>query len=171
MIWKKPALGLDPRVQAGFPKRSRSNKSIERDDDSKESHPAPGEFGFGKRHPDRRRQIKAVSMTLIGRRILRCGRPLILRRPMHRMLGKMTAGQASGGRPQPSVVAGIVSGNTADDGSFDAPFRVRGHRGRRQGERQCQSREDHFHVSRLRPFCQSAPKGSVPAGNVVGACD
>jgi hypothetical protein len=26
MIGKKPALGLDPRVDAGFPKRSRSNE-------------------------------------------------------------------------------------------------------------------------------------------------
>jgi hypothetical protein len=42
MIRKKPALGLDPRVGTGFPKRSCSNKKIERDDDSKKSHPALG---------------------------------------------------------------------------------------------------------------------------------
>jgi hypothetical protein len=29
MIPKKPALGLDPRVDAGFRKRSRSNKKLE----------------------------------------------------------------------------------------------------------------------------------------------
>jgi hypothetical protein len=37
---EKHALGLDPRVGTGFPKRSCSNKKIERDDDSKKSHPA-----------------------------------------------------------------------------------------------------------------------------------
>jgi hypothetical protein len=35
MIRKKLALGLDPRVEAGFPKRSCSNRRLERDDDSK----------------------------------------------------------------------------------------------------------------------------------------
>src|SRR5271156_941440 len=40
MIRKKPALGLDRTVGTGFPKRSCSNKKIERDDDSKKSHPA-----------------------------------------------------------------------------------------------------------------------------------
>ena len=49
MIRKKPGLGLDPRVGTGFPRdkrenafarRSCSNKKIERDDDSKKSHPA-----------------------------------------------------------------------------------------------------------------------------------
>jgi hypothetical protein len=39
---EKHALGLDPRVDTGFPKRSCSNKKIERDDDSKESDPALG---------------------------------------------------------------------------------------------------------------------------------
>jgi hypothetical protein len=42
MIREKHALGLDPRVDTGFPKRSCSNKKIERDDDSKESDPALG---------------------------------------------------------------------------------------------------------------------------------
>jgi hypothetical protein len=40
---EKHALGLDPRVGTGFPKRSCSNKKIERNDDSKKSHPALGE--------------------------------------------------------------------------------------------------------------------------------
>jgi len=31
MIREKPALGLDPRVETGFPKRSCSNKKLERD--------------------------------------------------------------------------------------------------------------------------------------------
>ena len=37
---KKPALGIDPRVETGFGKRSCSNKEVERDDDSKKNHPA-----------------------------------------------------------------------------------------------------------------------------------
>jgi hypothetical protein len=40
MIPKMPALGLDPRVDTGFRKRSCSNNKIERDDDSKKSHHA-----------------------------------------------------------------------------------------------------------------------------------
>jgi hypothetical protein len=40
MIPKMPALGLDPRVGAGFRKRSCSKNKIERDDDSKKSHRA-----------------------------------------------------------------------------------------------------------------------------------
>jgi hypothetical protein len=40
MIRKKHALGLDPRVGTGFPKRSCSNKKIERDHDSKKRDPA-----------------------------------------------------------------------------------------------------------------------------------
>jgi hypothetical protein len=43
VIPEKLALGLDPGVEAGFPKRSCSNKRLERDDDSKKSHPALGE--------------------------------------------------------------------------------------------------------------------------------
>ena len=37
---EKHALGLDPRVGAGFWKRSCPNKKIERGDDSRKSHPA-----------------------------------------------------------------------------------------------------------------------------------
>src|SRR6202790_2161780 len=40
MIRKSMPSGHDPRVGTGFPKRSCSNKKIERDDDSKKSHPA-----------------------------------------------------------------------------------------------------------------------------------
>jgi hypothetical protein len=40
MIPKKPALGLDPRVEPVFGKRSCSNKGLDRDDDSKKNHPA-----------------------------------------------------------------------------------------------------------------------------------
>src|ERR1700730_16870302 len=40
MIPKKPALGLDPRVDTGFRKRSCSTKRLERDDGSKRSHHA-----------------------------------------------------------------------------------------------------------------------------------
>src|SRR5580704_16504963 len=40
MIPKKPALGLDPRADTGFRKRSCFNNKIERDDDSKKSHRA-----------------------------------------------------------------------------------------------------------------------------------
>src|SRR5215467_8469770 len=40
MIPKKPALGLDPRGDTGFRKRSCSTNKLERDDDSKKSHPA-----------------------------------------------------------------------------------------------------------------------------------
>src|SRR4030081_3315001 len=40
MIRKSMPLGLDPKVVTGFPKRSCSNKKIERDDDSKKTHPA-----------------------------------------------------------------------------------------------------------------------------------
>src|ERR1700730_14927142 len=40
MIPKKPALGLDPGVGAGFRKRSCSNNKIEPGDDSKKSHRA-----------------------------------------------------------------------------------------------------------------------------------
>src|ERR1700674_4526045 len=40
MIRKSMPSGHDPRVGIGFPKRSCSNKKIERDDDSKKSHPA-----------------------------------------------------------------------------------------------------------------------------------
>src|SRR6266446_6516753 len=43
MIRKSMPLGLDPRVVTGFPKRSCSNKKIERDDDSRKSHPALGQ--------------------------------------------------------------------------------------------------------------------------------
>src|SRR5271169_3623386 len=40
MIRKKLALGLDPRVESGFPKRSRSNKKLERDADRTITRPA-----------------------------------------------------------------------------------------------------------------------------------
>src|ERR1700690_2770796 len=40
MIPKKPALGLDPRVDPGFWKRSCSNNKLKRDGDSKKSHRA-----------------------------------------------------------------------------------------------------------------------------------
>jgi hypothetical protein len=44
---EKHALGLDPRVGTGFRIRSCSNNNFERDDDSKISHPAPGEVENG----------------------------------------------------------------------------------------------------------------------------
>src|SRR5580704_19616116 len=44
MIPKKPALGLDPGVGTGFRKRSCSNNTIERDDDSKKNHRALGHW-------------------------------------------------------------------------------------------------------------------------------
>jgi hypothetical protein len=45
MIPNKPALGLDPRVDTGFRKRSCSTNKLEQDDDSKKSHPALGTLG------------------------------------------------------------------------------------------------------------------------------
>src|SRR6266851_8525578 len=46
MVPKKPALGLDPRVDTGFRKRSCSTKGPERDDDSKRSHLAIGDLAM-----------------------------------------------------------------------------------------------------------------------------
>jgi hypothetical protein len=42
MIPKKPAVGLDPRVDTGFRKRSCSTKRLERDDDSKKKSSRSG---------------------------------------------------------------------------------------------------------------------------------
>ena len=42
MIRKKPALGLDPRVDTGFPETSCSTKDLERDVYSTQNHRALG---------------------------------------------------------------------------------------------------------------------------------
>jgi hypothetical protein len=47
MIPKKLALGLDPRVDTGFRKRSCSNNKLERNDDSKKPCPALVVFSGG----------------------------------------------------------------------------------------------------------------------------
>src|SRR5487761_256067 len=80
MIPKKPALGLGPRVEPGFRKRSCANKKLERDNDSSKSHPAlarrtdmgntpppvtPGPFVLCSEQPPSDRGPRAVSFRII----------------------------------------------------------------------------------------------------------
>ena len=71
-------------------------------------------------------------MTLVGRGILH--RPLVL--PCH-----MTADQAAGGCTQYTMVAGIMTGDAADDGALDAALGVGRHRRSGKCQRQRESRE------------------------------
>src|SRR5215470_20223504 len=76
MIPKKLALGLDPRVDPGFRKRSCSSMNLERDDESKRSHHALGSSVlFPEPHYPRERtrvpapRVPGALVYLPGRRI------------------------------------------------------------------------------------------------------
>ena len=85
MIRKSMPSGHDPRVETGFPKRSCSNKKIERDDDSKKSHLAPASDPLLPQRP------KPEAEEERHRRSVRIGpiviRSVVVMRPVIRTIG------------------------------------------------------------------------------------